>query len=320
MSMRSPNKIPAAIAEQAVGWFVRRDAGALSAAEQAQFDAWLHAAPAHATAYSQIEQDWSALADVGEPARRRLVMSAFVLPAQAGTSRRFGIAAAAAILLLGASLWLSGVANVMLADHRTAAGERRVVALDDGSRVDLNTDTALDVSFDGGQRRIRLLRGEAVFHVMPDPARPFAVVAGQGSVTALGTVFAVRRVGDDVQVAAIEHRIEVAAGGQSRVLQAGEGMSYTAAGLGGVQPVDAAMVASWRFGKLVFEQRALGEVVAELGRYRSGLLYLQGEGLADRPVSGVIDLEQIEPAIDHMARSLGLTVRHYGGLLTILQR
>lgn len=317
MTTSSPSKIPAAVAEQAVGWLMRQDAGDLSAAERENFDIWLRAAPLHAVAYEQVRRDWSELGQIDEVSKRRLATTAFATPVRPVWRR---IAAAAAVLLVIGSLWWSGMAGVMLADQRTGTGERRVVALSDGSRVELNTDTALDVSFTETQRAIRLLRGEAVFHVMADPARPFTVAAGRGSVAALGTVFAVRRADADVQVTAIEHRIEVKAGAQSRVLQAGEGISYSATGLGAVQPVDTAMAASWRFGKLVFEQRALGEVVAELGRYRLRLLYLQGEGLADRPVSGVIDLEQIDPAIDHLARSLGLTVRHYGGLVTTLQR
>lgn len=309
------DRIPAAIAEQAVAWFVRRDAGPLAEDEARSFEDWLQAAPVHAAAYRMVEGNWSALGNVDPLTRRRLARDAFSRRSRHGL--RAGLALAAC-LLLAVGLWWSGLPSLWTADHRTALGERRSVTLADGSQVDLNTDTAFNVSSDGGQRRIRLLRGEAIFHVAPNPAQPFVVAAGDGTVTALGTVFTVRRSEADVQVAAIEHRIEVAVSGQSRVLVPGEGIVYGAAGLGGIHPVDPHLATSWRDGKLVFEQRPLGEVVAELTRYRHGMLYLRGDSLAGRMVSGVVDLNDGDAAIETIARSLGLNVQRYGGLLTVL--
>lgn len=313
---REDGRIPAAIAEQAVGWFVRRDAGTLPAADARAFEHWL-ASPIHAAAYRAVERDWAALNGFDAATRRDTAIRAF--SGSPRRSRRHGLALVAASLLIVIGLWWTGFPGLLLADHRTALGERKTVALADGSRIELNTDTALDIAINADRRQIRLLRGEAIFHAAPDAARPFVVSVAQGTVTALGTVFVVRRTDADVQVAAIEHRIAVAASAQSQVLNPGEAVAYDAAGLGLLRRVDPELATSWRYGKLVFEQKPLGEVVAELARYRPGLLYLRGAGLADRAVSGVVDLGNIDIAVDHIARSLGLDVQRYAGLLTVIQ-
>src|SRR5690606_20728867 len=113
--------------------------------------------------------------------------------------------AASLVIALGGVWWLTEVRGA----YATRPGEQKVATLKDGSRIALNTDTRLDVRFDAGRRRIRLDRGEAMFEVAHDADRPFVVVAGDTRVQALGTVFIVRRTGDDVVVTLVKGRVAV---------------------------------------------------------------------------------------------------------------
>ena len=84
---------------------------------------------------------------------------------------------------------------VWTADQRTLAGEQRVLTLDDGSRVTLAGDSAINLDLTDHQRRVTLLRGRVYFQVAPDPQRPFLVEAGEARVRVTGTRFEVRRDG-----------------------------------------------------------------------------------------------------------------------------
>ena len=77
-------------------------------------------------------------------------------------------------------------------DYATQVGEQRLVVLDDGSRMTLNTNTRVHVSLGSKQRSVEVQQGEALFEVAKDPQRPFVVHAGGSEVVAVGTVFAVR--------------------------------------------------------------------------------------------------------------------------------
>ncbi len=81
------------------------------------------------------------------------------------------------------------------ADQRTAAGEQRVLTLDDGSRLTLAGDSAINLDLVDHQRHVTLLRGRAYFQVASDPHRPFLVEAGEARVRVTGTRFEVRRDG-----------------------------------------------------------------------------------------------------------------------------
>ncbi|MBF3159044.1 iron dicitrate transport regulator FecR, partial [Pseudomonas aeruginosa] len=99
-----------------------------------------------------------------------------------------------------AQVWRDGFG----ADYLTAVGERRDLVLEDGSQVEMNTDSALDVRYDAGQRLLRLYRGEIYLRTAADrrePPRPFLVRTEQGLMRALGTAFSVRREGAETVLA-----------------------------------------------------------------------------------------------------------------------
>lgn len=297
--------IPAAIAQQAADWIIRRDDGPLSPEDQQAFDQWL-AVPAHRDGFTRLESLWGAL-DVPPLAK----------PSRARPRRWIGgsIAAALALTVLGA---LEDWPMLLRADYTTGVGERRSIALADGSHVTLDSGSAIAVDLFGARRRIRLLKGGALFTVAPDRAHPFTVEAAGGSATALGTAFAVRADDGRAEIVVTQHRVAVAGKGRSEVVSEGQQARFGAAMLGPVE-VAADGATAWSNGRLVVVDRPLSEVLAEVARHRRGYLTVTGSA-ADQRVSGVYDLDHPLLAVENIQRSLSLRAFRLSDRIIILHR
>lgn len=294
--------------EEAVDWFVRRDAGPFSEAEERSFEAWLAADPAHGAAYREIERIWSDA--------ERLPVTA---PPRPQSRFRQGAAMAVAASLLLLVLVGLDVPTRLQADARSGVGETKTVTLPDGSTAMLNTASAIAVDYTADERRVRLLSGEAAFTVARDAGRPFRVEASGGLSTALGTVFLVRALDDGATVTVLESRVAVALAGGKAVLAPNQRVSYAAdRGLGPVESVDARAAMAWRRGKLIFADRRLGEVIEELNRYHLGEIRILDPALAERKVSGVFETRDPVAAVDALESSLGLRSTRLSDLLILL--
>lgn len=311
----SPQPPADPVAATAAGWLARQHAG-LDAAEKAELAAWLAADARHAAAWARLAAYWSAAAALPRPATARRPVR-----------RGWQIAAAVACLCIAVLAgWLLAEPG-RFADLQSATGERRAAVLADGSRIELSTDSAVDVAFDATMRRVRLLRGEAFFEVTRDPAgRPFVVEANGGSVTALGTAFAVAREDDGgVRVVVTEHAVAVRPdAGQAEDVQtvaAGQMLEWRRGGAvtAPPQPCDAAVLLGWREGQLVFDSRPLADVMAELDRWRPGRTVILGHDLARRPVSMAVDIRRLAGVDAALAAALPVTLRHLSPWLTVIR-
>jgi transmembrane sensor len=209
----------------------------------------------------------------------------------------------------------------LLSSYSTGIGGRREIALPDGSTAYLNTSSAISLAFDAGQRRLSLDAGEALFAVAADAARPFAVSAAAGVAVAHGTVFGMRRTGDEVGVFVAEGSVEVQLGGNPAAarLEPGQGLRYRHGRIvTPVTAVDIAAATAWQRGKLIFNRRPLAEVTRELERYRFGRIVIANAALRDMPVTGVFDLADTDAALDTIERTLPIKVS-YLPLLTVLR-
>jgi transmembrane sensor len=173
------------------------------------------------------------------------------------------------------------------ADYLTGKGERREIVLADGSRVLLNTESALAVYFDDAVRRVELVQGEAFFEVAKDASPPFVVTASGSAVRAVGTAFNVRRATHQVHVELAEGIVDVQDPQYLRRvrLQAGQ----TALIGSGTIDVNLARYpenfALWRDGYLQFDGVPLQAAIEQINRYRPGRVVLLNNRLADRRVS-----------------------------------
>lgn len=321
---------------QAAQWLLRHDAG-LAAPELAALHAWLAADARHQHAWDALARTDALLAAL--PAQRVAAFSRPAAPAPASPSlmgRLASVRLAASRLprgaLAGGCLLLCGLLAWPLAghlrqpgfqhDYSTARGQFATQILPDGSRIELDSGSAVDVALYRDRRSVRLLRGQAMFHVHADAARPFQVVAGAATATVLGTHFSVRHVDSATQVSVAQGtvRVEGASGAPAAVLQAGDTVTVTPQGMQAPARVSAQAVGNWRTGRLDFEDATLAEALAEFERYGDTGLVLGDPALAGLRLNGSFDARL--PAQFAAALPLALPVRllRQDGKLHILAR
>lgn len=295
--------------QQAAEWFARLRSDA-DAQTRIDFARWRAADPAHAAAYARIESLWS------DP---EFAAALFAGPATSVRRSRwlYRVAAAACLALgLGSLLQVSGARDAVLADHAAGSGLPQRISLADGSQLLLDAGAAIDIDYSAAARRVILRRGRVLANVQPDTARPFTVAAGAITAQALGTVYSVARNDGAVAVAVREGEVLVTAGHEGRVLQAGQRLATAG---GQAHPVAAGDFA-WAENRLVFADRPLGEVLAELDRYWPGLIWIRGDELAALPVSGSYHLKDPPAVVAALAIATKAQLSIYGSRLLILSR
>lgn len=189
--------------------------------------------------------------------------------------------------------------------YSTRIGQMARFELPDGSVIELNTGSEVQVDYSVGERNLRLLRGEAVFTVAKDVDRPFVVTAGESRVVALGTVFSVRKSDDDARVVLFEGSVRVdketgAGGAKSARLVPGDEITIRRNKPFSITKTQLSQAASWRGGRLVFEQTPLRDVLAEFNRYSVQQHVLGDPSLGDFLVSGTFRIKSSE----HFAATL----------------
>jgi transmembrane sensor len=228
--------------------------------------------------------------------------------------------AAAVLLAVGLTVQNTPWLDRLRADYATGTGESRTVELADGSQLQLNTDSAIQVRMSGGERQIRLLRGEGFFSVTKDPARPFVVQSGDGWVKVVGTQFSVARRDAQTRVQVAQGKVQVSAGSGTPVyLEPGRAVEYQGQHLAEVRGFDPASGFAWRQRQLVFRQQPLSEVVSELNRYWPGKTLVLGDALRNRVVSGVFEIDKPDAVIKALEYTLNLRAEHYTPYLLVLR-
>lgn len=327
-------KIPKEILETAVDWLVRRDSHPLTSGEQRDFDNWMQADPLHRKAWAQTQNLWSDLDRLPEAAVPELDASSIikecprVTPNISSHKKAWMGTAALTVCLIFFFLYPGNQFLLQwTADSVTATGEIRMVSLPDGTQMHLNTASAIDLNYSDTRRTVRLLKGEAEFHVAHDTARPFVVEAAGGTATALGTAFAVRLQRGRATVTVLENQVEVAypsgkeKGMETSILKPAEQASFGPHnGLEATREVNLTTVDTWRNGKLIFENKPLGEVIDELNRFHSGRIVVLGESLNRLSVNSVFPIDDPVKIVDALESSLNLQSRRFGDLVIFLYR
>lgn len=294
------------IREQAIAWAAAtRDP---DFADWDGFTAWLEADPAHAHAYDDVqfalEEADAVLAALPEPALEPAAANDNPPTGWLAGRRAWlgGAVAAALVLALTSVLWLAPSGGQL---HETAPGETLIIALGDGSRVELAGGSRLAVK---GDRAARLEAGQALFTIRHDGARPFVLDAGATRLVDAGTVFDVRLAGETLDVAVSEGAVVVAPDAQAIRLDAGM-RAVREGGVYRVTPVDPAGVGEWRRGRISFENASLAEIAAELSR-ATGLAFTADQ--SDTRLSGSIALDAVRADPRALEALLGVRVRAEG--------
>ncbi|HCI1827280.1 TPA: FecR family protein, partial [Pseudomonas aeruginosa] len=216
-----------------------------------------------------------------------------------------------ALVLGGASLglatWQAEPLRDWLADQRTGVGEQRRLTLPDGSLLTLNTDSAVDLAYDASQRLVRLLRGEIFVDSRADP-RPFRVATAEARLHAGAARFNVRQEMAATRVAVLAGRVELSPlHGRGRWLESGESVRLGADGEARRLAFDG-LPDAWTRGMLMADRMPLAEVLAELARYRRGVLRCDPQ-LARLAVSGAYPLLDLRRTLGMLQATYPLKVR-----------
>ncbi|WP_238947478.1 FecR domain-containing protein [Vandammella animalimorsus] len=322
-----PSPPPQQAMQQAAQWFALLQSGQASAAERARWQAWLDGAPEHRAAWGFVERVSQRFQPLRHEAASRLAADA-LQTASARLARRRTLLGVAAVAgtggLLGWAVWRQqpGALDAVLAwaaDHRSATGQRRDIRLADGSQIWLASATALDEDVRADLRRLRLRSGEILVQTAADAAgRPFVVDTAHGRMRALGTRFNVRledgegdegsEGGSRTQLAVYEGAVQItlAESGQQATLHAGQQVRFSARRLHAPAAADPARQA-WAQGVLLAQGIPLGQVIAELARYRRGHIAI-APAAAGLQVLGSYPLDDVDTALAMLQRALPIRI------------
>jgi transmembrane sensor len=295
---------PKTIESEATDWVIRLDSGPLSPDEQRQLDQWLAVDARHHGAFIRARSAWldtdrlvamvprSGLSRAEEhgPGRRRSSFNFQV--------RHSYIAAAAALILTLATLFLLSTFNSGTA-YTSEIGEVRNIALPDGTQLTLNTNTRATVDYKDHLRNIELDRGEALFKVAHDAARPFIVHANDVQIKAVGTAFTVRIDDTRTDVLVTEGTVEVTRKGTppQRISANHQATLASSASRTEIESVATETITrelAWLESKAAFAGEPLSAAVAEINRYSRRPIYIDDPELAARPVVGIFNANDSE--------------------------
>ncbi|NMY02027.1 FecR family protein [Pseudomonas sp. WS 5059] len=313
--------VPDGVLDQAIGWLVRIESSGATPEVLAACQRWRQADALHETA-------WQALQKIDAP-----FQSLAALPGSVAldTLERLNSGQRSrrqALKLLGMGLLASGVTGWSLrdstlvpwgADYATGVGERRQFLLADGTRLQLNTASTVDVQFSAQRRLITLRRGEIFIDTGKDSAAPggrrsFWVSSRHAQLQAIGTAFAVRDEPNGTRLRVEDGVVAIHGKGEPIQVAAGEQYLIDASGSHRVEasPLNAS---AWTRGQLVAKRMRLHDLTAELARYRHGWLHCD-PAVAQLEVSGVFQLDDIDRALSALGDSLPVRIERFTPLWT----
>jgi transmembrane sensor len=337
MKLRPANtKTNSAIVAEASSWFIEFRAGDVTGEARTTFIDWLRRSPEHIQAYLEVSRVWAELPtsdaagrfDVPaliEEARRSAdvvtlapadaplppLFAASVPPNWWQGRRRAMLATAALVLVAAFSLRFFGFAPEP-DSYSTGIGEQRTILLADGSTVELNSLSKVEVSLGEHQRDINLLEGQALFQVAKDKARPFVVHAGDAQVRAVGTQFDVYRKQNGTVVTVVEGRVETsdgsAAPGGTILLSAGEQLTVVPHSAARPMRTDTAIATAWVQKHLVFDETPLADVAEQFNRYSRRPLVIDDRTLQQVKISGVYSSTDPASLINFLRSQPGMLV------------
>jgi transmembrane sensor len=299
---------------EAAAWIARLHDERLGAEAETQLREWLGESEEHRRAFNRMMQVWEQAGNI------RMRVRADDSATRRGRSRFHPWAAA-----LSATLVLVLITTVYYSRDNsltTAVGQQKVQLLRDGTRVVLNTDTRIEVTYDEHFRRVRLVRGEARFDVSKRPTWPFLVSVGDHEVRALGTSFIVRRDNDeDLSVTLVDGRISVApvaGNGEAlspapQLLVPGQRLVISPHHAPAVDRPELSRVTAWERGRVEFDETPLQDATTEMNRYTLTRLVVPDTAVAQLRIGGVFRAGDSDEFVKIVTAAFGLRAERNGG-------
>jgi len=285
------------IEDAAATWLWRSRSPEWNDAAQAELDAWLNRSERHAAAFWRLEAVWE------RAGRVTALRTSRPQQGEAAPYRKWlgwGAAATIVLAVVAFAAVRPGLQAGGAQTFSTAVGGRATIRLADGSRIELNTDTAITANITAQSRTLELKKGEALFKVKHDAARPFVVLAAGHKIVDIGTTFSVRTGKDSLKVTLVEGRARLesdsaAVQPHSTELTPGEVVVATATSMSISRMATGEMndALAWKRGQLVFRHIALADAAKELNRYNRTKLVI-GQDIAALRINGTFEADSVE--------------------------
>jgi transmembrane sensor len=323
VTVSEPQSPQFALAEEAARWCVRLCEGEMKSGARAQFTHWLASDPTHRSAFDQAVQAWQEV-NAAEATSEFLALRVEALESLRRAQRarsgrrllgirpRWALAASVVIALL---VGIFAVRYPSSEQFSSGIGQRRVIALADGSTVNLDASSEILVRFSAAQRTLQLIRGRAKFQVAKDPSRPFWVRAADREIVATGTMFSVEVVQQEVQVILYQGHVSVV--GPDRVptaLVAGDELiAPIASAQMHVESANVARSLSWETDQLEFVNEPLASAVERVNRYARTPIAIGDAAAARERISGVFTAGDTQAFIEGITAVSALKAERRGG-------
>ncbi len=333
--------------KQAIEWLVLLRSDNVSENDLYAFAHWLAEEHAHSVNFAEAEKLYDAMSYAAntpviseynnvcaemEKNQLPLILSSHLIheniPDKHNKRQRWLISAIAiaAVWLFATCLYFPQqflLLDKLNSDYYTQTGEIRDISLADGSHILLNTNSAVSLAYDDSIRKVILLHGQARFTVAKDPFRPFEVSIDDLTIKALGTVFQVNRVSNDIKVTVQEHVVAVSRATSNDTVKITTGQQLNIIFQQALQQpreVKLNQVTAWQQRHLIINDQPLGELIKELQRYRHGRIFLADKQLQDLRITGVFSLEDPEAILNSVINVLHLKATWLGPWWVVLRR
>jgi transmembrane sensor len=324
--------------QEATDWLILLTSGEATPENFIEFANWRNRSPAHNHAYLKISALWEKLdkpllawrEQQATSSENKKLQQSELTAVEMAVKKYPLIRARGGVLMAMAAMVAFVVINLFpdylnypFTNYRTRIGEQRTITLADGSKVFLNTDTALNISFTNTARNIELIKGEAEFIVAHDQLKPFIVKAGGIQTQAIGTQFVVRQYTNQNAVILLEGKVKASLTDKSiskqdaLILSPGEQIVFRDNQLVRSSYPDINAANAWKKGQLQMNFVTLKKALAEISRYRRGGIMLLDRDLAQRQINAAIDLNQLDAWLTALETTLPLRIHRLGPWLFI---
>jgi len=302
------------VVRQAINWLLRLRNHATHPTLHQQFEVWRAAHPEHELAWQRMQSLHSELTvNLRAVPGAHIALDTLEISARR-LDRRQALKLLSGVALAGSAAWLGKDLGwqPLSADFATTVGERRGFQLPDGTRLELNTQSAADLAYTAQQRLITLARGEILVTCGRDPARPLLVRSRQGLFEGLEGRFVVRQESDCTRLSVTSGRVVIRShsddNGNPLRVNAGQSYLITSSTATVAPPLEMDADA-WADGLIVTRNMRLEDFLNEVGRYRRGYLKCAAS-IADLRLSGVFRLEDTDKLLAVLPRTLPVQIRY----------
>jgi len=310
---------------QALVWVARLRSETVGEADLAGFADWLNASKNHQQAWDNAMETWEMLGVVSHlPVDPLLAADNQSKPNNSWFSHLFS-GFWKPMTTLGASALVAMSLFMMVQEDRqyyySAVGEYQQITLQDGSIVELNTDSSIAVSMGESSRDIELLKGEAFFTVASDKSKPFVVSVGEARVQALGTAFNIYRQSEQqAMVSVVEGVVRVSevsgsatAAPESKMLLANDVVLVDeSSGLSELQASNIERATAWRSGQILFDKASVHEAIVILNRYLEHKIVVASNTSSEHRVSGIFSIREQHETLNAVAQAFDLALTPAG--------